>query len=915
MERPQVREVVGREEMIRLAVHGDVAERELKRMAEGFRDELALLPGVSLVQLFGVRREEVSIELSREAMQRYGIGFDEVAAAVRGSSINLSSGVVRTETGDMQLRARNLADSAADFDRIVVRQVADGGTVRLADVAKVVDGFEDNEIRATLNGEQAVLLQVMSTDRMDVVKASESVNAWLEGARARLPKGMSLTMWWDSAEMYRDRMDTILGSALSGLALVFGVLMLSLRPKVALWVTAGIATAYIGTFALLPGMDVSINIMSTFAFMLVLGIVVDDAIVIGENIHTVNDEGRASGTAAAILGAQAVAKPVLYAVATTIIAFLPWFFLSGPEAQITRQISIVIVCALTISLMEAWFVLPAHLRHLPPRRDRNRLAQLQHGIESALGRFADTRYRAWLGAALERRWIVLCGFLAFFILSTGLLSSGWLKFTFMPDIEGDQLIVNVELPEGTPYSRALAILAQLQDAERRLEDEVNANGEGKRLIETWYTRSRRDSVIAIVKLVPPEERALSSKQAAERLRELLGEVPDAEAIQVLHSMGSTDPDMEYSVSHPDNEVLKHAVDALRERLAQYDNTYDVRDSLQDSTEELRLHLLPGAERMGLSLAEVSRQVRQAYYGQEVQRLPRDGNDVKVMVRYPRESRQNLHSLEQFRLRTADGREVPLLAVAEIEYRPGVQRLERRERQRSVVVSAELRDDVRHRIDEDLAKNFFPQWRKDFPGVTLGAVGAAEGEAEFMQEVTSLYAVALFVMYALIAVAFRSYWQPVIVMSAIPFGFMGAVYGHMLIDMPMALFSYFGIGAAAGVVVNDNLVLMDRINQLREEGLGPREALLEAGASRFRPILLTSVTTFVGLVPMMAAQSMQAQFLQPTVVSLAFGVLFATFVTLFFVPALYLVGENARARAARRRARAPLPRGAGVAEAG
>jgi len=894
IEQPVVRELIAREEMIRIGVHGHIGERELTRIARDLRDEVALLPGVSIVELFGLRREEMIVELAQQDMRRYGLSFDEVARAVRGSSLNNSSGTLRTEVGDIQLRARNLADTQAEFNAIVLRQSDAGATVRLGDVARVIDGFEDNPIRATLNGEPAVLVQVMSTERMDVVKASESVKRWLGGARERMPPGVTLTLWWDSADMYSSRMKTIGSSAISGLCLVFLVLMLSLRPKVALWVSAGIATAYAGAFALLPGNDVSLNIMSTFAFMLVLGIVVDDAIVVGESIHSSGRDGAAGDTAAAIRGAQLVAKPVLFAVLTTMIAFLPWLFVSGVEAQITRQISIIIMAALSFSLIEAFFVLPAHLRTLGPRSDAGRLARLQHRIENGIAGFAATHYRPWLQAALRQRYLTASLFLSFFVLSVGILSSGWLKFSFMPDIEGDQVIVNVEMREGAPYSRALEILAQLQQAEKALEDEINAGADAgaQRLVESWYTRSRRDSVVAIVKLVPPELRSLSARDAAQRLRALIGEIPDAKAVTVQHTMNFQEPDLQFSVSHPDPVVLQRAVASLGARLARYDTVHDLRDNLQDATEELRLKLLPGAQTLGIDLAELSRQVRQAYYGQEVQRLPRDGTDVRVMLRYPEQQRNNLHSLNDFRVRTADGREIPLLAVAEFEYRPGVQRIERRERQRSAVISAELHGEVRDQIQKDLEQNFFPQWKRDHPGVSLGAVGEAEGEAVFLQEIISLYVVALFLMYALIAVAFRSYWHPLLIMTAIPFGFMGAVYGHVLFDMPMALFSYFGIGAAAGVVVNDNLVLMDRVNRLREQGCAAAAAVEQACVTRFRAIMLTSVTTFVGLVPMMAERSIQAQFLQPTVISLACGVLFATFVTLFLVPALYLAGEDA-----------------------
>lgn len=891
IEPPRVREVLTRNELIRVAVHGDVGEKRLKRTAEEVRDAMALLPGVSIVELFGVRDEEVSIELSEEAMRRYGLTFDEVARAVRASSLNLSSGSVRTATGDIQLRARNLADTAADFDSIVVREVAGGGAIRVGDVAEVDDGFVDTEILATLNGEPAVLVQVMTQENMDVVKTSRSVQRYVQEAQDSLPEGVDMTLYFDSSKIYFDRMETIGTSALLGLLLVFAVLILTLRPKVALWVTLGIATAFAGAFIFLPGAGVSLNMLTLFAFLLVIGVVVDDAIVVGESIHT-ESTATGGGVDSAILGAQLVAKPVVYAVLTTMVVFAPWLFLSGLEVEFTRGISLIVIFALSFSLIEALLILPAHLRHLKPRTKLGAFGRFQKRIATAITDFADRRYRPLLKSALRWRGLTASLFFGALILSIGLVAAGWLKFSFMPEVEDEQIMVNVTLPEGTPYERALQILGQLQKAEKTLVDEVEAQaGETGTLVENWYTRARPDSVLALVQLAPPEVRDLSAKEAADRLRGLIGDIPDAENLEVGYTINQQEPEIEFAVNHPDLEVLRAAVEDLKAQLATYDSVFNVRDRLQTAMEEIRLELKPGAQELGLTLADVSRQVRQAYYGEEVQRLPREGNDVKVFVRYPQETRRSLDSLKDFRIRTDDGREVPLLAVADLEFAPGIKRIDRRERQRSTVVSAEVAGENRSAIAEDLNDNFFPAWEERHPGVSRGVIGSAEGEAEFMNEIFSLQTVALFVMYALIAVAFRSYALPLLVMTAIPFGFMGAVIGHMLFDMPIALFSYFGIAAAAGVVVNDNLVLVDYVNRMRSEGLNAFDALVEAGVARFRPILLTSVTTFVGLVPMMAERSTQAQFLKPTVISLAFGVLVATFVTLLLVPALYALGTD------------------------
>ena len=427
--------------------------------------------------------------------------------------------------------------------------------------------------------------------------------------------------------------------------------------------------------------------------------------------------------------------------------------------------------------------------------------------------------------------------------------------------------------------------------------EQRTGGEGS-LIENWYTRSRRDSVIAIVKLVPPEVRDMTAKEAAVRLRELLGEVPDAKEVSVQYMNGNNSPGFELSIRHPDLEVLRLATADLEDQLRTYEALYDVRNNLEGASEEIRITLKPGTTKLGLTLAEVNRQVRQAYFGEEVQRLAREGQDVRVKVRYPLASRRSIESLKDFRVRTDDGREMPLLSIANLEYTPGIKRIQRWNGNRAARISADLKDSVRDDIMEDLDENFFPQWEKRYPGIIRGAVGQAEGEQRFIREVLGLYAIAFFAMYSLLAVAFRSYFQPLLILVAMPFAFVGAIFGHVLLDLTMAIFSYFGIAAAAGVVVNDNLVLMDYSNRLRDKGMKPLAAVVEAGVVRFRPILLTSVTTIVGLTPMMLERSMQAAFLQPIVVALAFGVFVAFFVTLLLVPALYAIGIDIQNLAAR-----------------
>jgi multidrug efflux pump subunit AcrB len=893
IENPRVKRTEWRQEMIRVAVIGDIGERPLTRLAEDLREEVARLPHISQVELFGARAEEVTIEVSELALRRYQLTFSDVAQAVRRSSLNVSSGQVRTQTGDVQLRALNLADNEVDFARIVLRQSPEGGVVTVGDVARVIDGFEENEILATLDGKPAVLIQIQSTETMQVVKASEAVKAWIAKTQPTLPDTVELKLWFDTADIYESRMDLIAESSIMGLALVFLVLILTLRPKIALWVTVGIGVAFLGSFALLPTYDVSLNIISTFAFLLVLGIVVDDAIVVGESIHHHTHLGM-PGEQAAVVGTMAVSKPVIFAVLTTIVAFAPWLFVSGVTAQITRQLSIVITLALIVSLIEAFLILPAHLRHVEPRANLRGFSKWQQQFAHRLVTFSQNYYRPFLQKALAQRYTTVMVFVAGFIVALGLFTSGWVKFYFSPQVEDEQIFIDVTLPTGTPYERALQVLDQLQAAEKQLITDVEAeaaeSGEGSgQLIEGWYTRSRRDSVVAIVRLAPPEVRDLSAREAAERLRALVGEIPDAEEIKVNYTLDDSSASVTFLLQHDDFATLKQASEALQLHLRSYDRAYYVRDDQRGEVSELHFALKPGAEKLGITLADVSQQIRQAYFGEEVQRLPREFGDVKVMVRYPRETRETLASLDDFMVRTGDGRMVPLEVVATVEQATGVQRITRRNGERVVTVSASVDPDSVGTISKEVNDNFLPSLEAQFPGLVILRGGSQEAEAEFFEEITSLYTVAFFVIYALIAVAFRSYALPLLIMTAIPYGFMGAVFGHLLFGLPMALFSYFGIGAAAGVVVNDNLVLVDYIRRREDDGLSPLEAVLDAATNRFRPIFLTTVTTFVGLIPIMLERSTDAQFLKPAVLSLAFGVFFALFVSLLMVPALYLVG--------------------------
>ncbi len=874
-----------------LAVYGDLTDRELNRLVRRLRDDLSQIPGGSpLVSLWGAQDEEVSIEVSEEALQQYSLTFDDVAQAIRGSSLNIAAGQVKTDTGNIQVAARSLADSEQDFEDIIVRQAQDGSVVRVKDVATVIDDFVERKQKRELNGKPTISIAVNAPETVNIVALSKAVNGWVEKTNAELDGEATIYVWFDTATLYFERMELVSSDALAGIVLVLIVLLLFLRPVVAFWTTAGVLVSVCGAFIFMPVAGVSLNMLSLFAFLLVTGVLCDDAIVVGESIHNQVEEGK-RGIEASILGAQLVAKPVFFAVLTTMIAFLPWVFISGGTSQFTKHITLTVIFALTFSLIEAFFILPSHLGHMKPIDRAGLLHRLQGFFSDGMLTVARKVYRPLVTAAVKFRYMTVATFIVAFTIASALLFQGWIAFKFMPEVQGTFISLSVRLPEGAPYSRSLEIFREVEDAGKKLKAELG-QVDGEDFVKSVYINASEGAVASYVTIIDGRKRSQSTEEIAALFRSKLSDIPDAEEINVTYTVNDGGPDFTFGIESNDLENLRVATLDVQNFLRTLPGAYDVRNSLQSETPELQIKLLPGAERFGLTLANVSRQVRQAFYGEEVQRLPRGGQDVRVMVRYPAAARQSLTTIEEMRVRTPDGREVPLLAVAEAEFAPSFKRIDRRDRKRSAEVTAELAEGSdRAAINKLFFDEFVPEWKSRHPGVDLAARGEAEGQAEFLGEFFSLYAVALVAMYMVIAIAFGSYWQPILIMSAIPFGFMGAVFGHYVFGLDFGIFSFFGVGAAAGVVINDNLVLIDAVNRLRATGEGALAALVKAGVSRFRPIILTQITTFIGLLPIMGERSTDAQFLMPTVVSLAWGVMMAAFVTLLFVPAMYAVGVD------------------------
>lgn len=905
IEPPQVSRNVNRSFSISIAVHGEASEQVLREVAKTLRDRIALIPGGANTELMGDRRPEVSIEISESALRRYGLTMDEVAAAVRASSFDASSGRVRSADGDYQLSVRNLAETQADFAGIIIREARGGGAVRLGDIASVIQGFEDRNVYVRVEDSPSILVTVFGADRFNIFTASEGAHKIIEEMADELPAGVSFRVFYDELEDYKTLMSILFSNAMQGFFLIFVLLLLTLHPKVAFWATAGVMTAFAGSFFILPYVDVSLNFMAVFGFLLVLGIMVDDAIIVGEAVYERAEREGRGGADISIMATQLVAKPLVASVLVTMMAFSPWMLLSGDVRIYTRAISIVVMSTLFFSLIESLLILPAHLAHVsPPKPGQSlfsRLMALQQKCAHSVIWVAHNVHGPLLRAALRWRYLTLSIFVGIFLISIALMTTGRVRQVFFPEIEGDFMMASIEMPISTPFNRMKEVAAQLEEARKALENETieyavddpNTGAKSQGVVRSWVTIVDDNAVRAYVTLTPPESRSLRSKQVTERMTALMGPVPDAEKISFDLSGNNSGPAVQIALNGENIDDLRAAVDELKERLLTYGAVYSVRDSEAAANEELRFRLKPGAEQLGVTLASVTNQVRQAYFGEEVQSQPRDGDEQRVYLRYPAEDRRSLASLDDFRVRAPDGREIPLSTVAEISFEPGVVSLMRRDRRSSINVEAEAPRDARKEIMSDLESNFFPAFDKKYPTVTRRAVGEAEAEAQFLSEVSRLLILAVMGMYFLLAVVFRSYVQPALILSAIPFAVMGAIIGHFIFGASFAMFSYLGAIAAMGVVVNDNVVLVDRINQMRADGMSAYEAAYEGTVSRFRQIFLTSVTEFIGLSPMIFEKAAIAQFLKPMALALAYGVLICMPVTLVLTPCFYLIGKDVK----------------------
>jgi len=915
-ESPIVEDVLLRNLVTNVAVFGDVEEGVLRRVAEEVRDEMADIDGISQVELVSVRDYEISIELSEPDLQRLGLTFDEVANAIRASSIDLSGGTLRTPGGEILLRTKSRAYRGDDFEQLTLRTRPDGSRILLGDVAKVVDGFADVDQQSLFEGKPTALIQVYRVGDESALGIASQVRDFVDARQAVLPTGVELRVWQDGSRMLKDRLELMLRNGLQGLLLVFCVLALFLRFRLSIWVTLGIPISFLGAMIVLPFLGVSINLLSLFAFILVLGIVVDDAIIVGESVSAEREAGR-EGQDAALRGTHKVAVPVVFAILTTIVAFAPLLNVPGTFGKFFGVIPLAVIPILLFSLVESQLILPAHLAHESPRLSR--LAEvapfrwwtsLQQRFARALTWYIDNVYLRSLRVLLRFRYATVAGAIAMLLATIGLLLGGFVKAVFMPPVDGDVISARLEMPLGTPSQVTSRAVDRIERALDTLREEISAEhgdvfvgamssvgsqpySAAKGQFDGKLAQSAGNLGEVTVELTPAEEREVTTGEISDRWRELVGTVPGATELAFDSSLMPAGKALEFQLGGRDVAQLREAAAELKDELARIDGVQEITDTFRGGRDELVVDVRPSAQALGLTQLEVARQVRQGFYGEEAQRIQRGRHEVKVMVRYPNDDRHSLSGVERMRIRTPSGGEVPFDAVASVDLQRGYATIERSDRKRIVTVKADVDEKIANatEIQQSISGGVLPGILARHPGVTYSLEGEQKEQAEMRSALGLGFALALLAIFGIMAVPFRSYVQPAIVMTAIPFGLVGAVLGHLLMGVEISTLSMCGLAALAGVVVNDSLVLVDFINRRREEHTSIHEAVVQAGRERFRPILLTSLTTFAGLTPLLLEKSVQAQFLIPMAISLGFGVLFSTLITLVLVPSLYLVLED------------------------
>ena len=916
-ERPQVKllDMIGK--VMDVVIWGDTSHSELRKATNIVESQLLAHPGITLVSLSNAPPFQISIEVEQSMLNRYQLSFDEITAAIQSSSVDIPGGSLLADSGEILLRSNGQAYDRKDLEKIVIRNNGNGGSLLLKDIANIKDGFAETEQFNRFNSKPATILSVFRVGNQETLVLADYVNEALDKAKAKLPEGIHLSIKSDDTKILNSRLDLMLRNGKAGLILVLIALAFFLRLRVALWTTIGIPIAFLGAILLMPWFDVSINLISLFGFIVVLGIVVDDAIVVAENIHEKRRSGM-DGLRAAIEGAQEMSKPVIFAVLTTITAFIPMLFMPGSMGKFARNIPLIVIAVLIFSLVEALLILPAHLRYLPLETEYDKpglWSKVQGAADRSVEFMINKLYRPVLGWAMPNRYLLMGISVAALVSTIGYVSSGRVNFNFFPQIEADDVIVDIQMPLGVPVSQTENAIMRVESAAKLLQTEL-FNADGLPIIESITTAvgaqptkfkqqqmgggtgdnsSGAHLAEVHLELLGAEFRQITGNEIIERLSAKVGPIAGAENVSYSADLISSPGDIDLRVTGRNLDEILSVSKQLQTDLQKIAGVRLVSDTYQVGKRELNIELLPQGEALGLSLGSVGRQIRQAYYGSLVQSFQRDSDEVEMYVRLPREARESLYSLNTMLINTPSGSRVPLSYVASIGEGRGAAQIDRYSRMRSIRVQAQIdkRATSPDSVLSKLNERSIPALRSKYPEIEISLAGQQEEQKEFMGSLQRTNLLALLAIFILLAIPLSSYIQPLIIMSAIPFGMIGAVVGHVILGYDLSMFSLIGVVALSGIVINDSLVMIDLINRMRANGSSVFDAVMQSGTRRFRAIMLTTLTTFLGLTPLLLEKSIQAKFLIPMAISVAFGVVFATIITLLIVPSLYMIVEDLR----------------------
>jgi multidrug efflux pump subunit AcrB len=898
-EKPVVYRQKATQSVLWVSIYGDATERELKEFAKDMRDDIANLSGVSAVSVVGTRDYEVSVEISEAKLQEYNLTFTELVSAVRRSSIDLPGGSIKSENGDILLRAKGQAYTGRDFEQLVLLTRADGTRLLLGEIANIRDGFVEDNGFALFDDKPSISIRVNSVGDQNALEISKTVNAYLEEKKGTLPANIKADTWGDRSFYLADRLNMMLNNMFFGALLVFLVLSLFLKLRLAFWVIVGLPVCFLGTLLFMPleMFNLSINMISLFGFILVLGIVVDDAIIMGESAYTEIDKyGHSADNI--IAGVKKVAMPATFGVLTTIAAFTPMLMVPGTFGVIWKTIGWVVIICLIFSLTESKLILPAHLVHMKDKpydpSKANRLQRFRDIFSEGIKGFVQNKYLPFLQLAIRNRYTTFASFIALLILTAGLFGSGMVRFVFFPNIPSDFIDARIALEPGSSIVQRDNAIHSMLLALRAMDEKISKET-GESVVK--HVIAFEDGNVGgqvLVEMTKGETRDIDAFEIHQRWRDAMPEIPGVRSIDIGGGGGpGGGADISFELSGKNLSQLRAASEELKAHLRTFEGVADVNDSFSGGSDEIRLHIKPDAEALGLALDELARQVRYGFYGAEAQRIQRGDEEVKVMVRYPKDERSSIGNLENMRIRTVSGDDIPFSEVANIEMGEGYGSIIRVDGNRSITITAKADKDAidPSEVAGKVIENFLPDLLQRYPSVESRLEGASKEQGEALLSLAKGFLFALFAIYALMAVPLKSYSQPLIIMSVIPFGIVGAIIGHLLLGHAVSVLSICGIIALTGVVVNDSLIMVDFVNRAKAEGHNLIDAVVQAGGQRFRAIILTSLTTFMGLMPIVFEKSLQAQIVIPMAISLAFGILFATVITLLLVPSLYMILDD------------------------